>query len=1345
MADPLAIDQPSAFEGFLRWTSRPGYAVRDLLAGNPLGSLKQLGDFAISDIADLFPIGNGMQLSGPGDYTDTSDLVGGMDDGFWKTATNVIGNTLTDPLTYVTFGASSGLSATKALASAGARGAMAAGDAADIAAQGAHAAALAEGLPDAIAQHFGATAAQRASDSALAPFQQDALRQSLQPTLTPKGLWEAKQGGDPIQDVFNKAISRPLGPEEEGVIPPLPSFDPTMVPDLIADDPRFEHGGFRVRVPFADTLISPKFSTDPINFNPTVPIPGVGRFGIPSWFPMPFVSKPEQEIDPLSQLLGLGGNIVGLAGKVIGGMGDTGENIVNAASDLGASARRGMTWGDQTPSEQNMLASIDTTQRNEAKAQMIAAGNNAQALTPAENTITRDIMQGVDQSSGEAIPLRQGQLPSFTTAGEAADLLTDMAQNHSGFQQLDKAGQDRVMKALQGQSALSRSQFAQKIEKGVFENPTKLRDAAGNEADPDVVQGQYADWLTQNKRDLAQNDRDVLDAKRRINNQQQRLSQLAPLSDAGQQAKAVMQTGIKSARDSIENSRLAVKAVREALPEQRAAERNALAPLERRIDNVGKRMQNIHADANHMTNEHPLPYDEAKQQVSDLYAKAEELRAHLENVRQHVGQMNQFTPGGRSAEQIVKEIEEQTRSISTAQRSGSRFRSQQAGLNKLLPRIEGRRATAEARDVAARHDLAGAQLDRRTIEEDHGYRKWLKDRKYTNDAIDPRVHAPPAYLSRDYEVEAENEARQGAANGLKARSFTSPEEVAQHINAGNPLGKDFAEASVSQAQGHAGQLARQKLGEHISGGTIKGKPFVLANSDHRAMVTAAIDKIRQSRPDFAAELDRLWKGLPPRGPIMQILSGLNKPFKQAAVMGIGLPRVMSLMRNRIAKPFQALAEAGTQQNAIGGGAFNVPRELKQFGTDLGGTALDGLHSLGMAKGIKGGPWNKIFEMRDDAWKTGGDAAGVTANLRQAAATETNATMKGYLSHMADFIEAGGEDGYTSSEEILRTVASASATTKWQRFQGIMQKPIFQWPAIMWKSMEDRMRFGMYMDLRTAGQQPMEAAKNVSDMLYNYQVSGVENRTMRDLFPFGQFFAKAVKQNAKLLSETPVAAIALNPLFGQGPKNPLYQYMQGKVNIPLGKDTQGNDQYISGLGLPVESLAQVPIPGGDIWSMPQAFRRDVIGQLNPTLKTAFAFASGQDPYFETPFGSFNKTPAVAQALGAPARSDVARDYNLAAGTGLIQPLASAVNMADVATDARTTLGEKAIDSLSGASVVSVDEKVAEQQLIQNYLRHHPEVQQYTSFYTKDDNPQVKALTQELAQLRQQRKQQPAGVP
>lgn len=1334
MLDPLAIDQPSAFEGFLRWAARPRYAVTDALAGNLSGSLRQLGDFTVSDIADLLPIGSDFQMSRPQDYTEPSDLIGGMDDGPLKTALNVAGSVALDPLTYLTFGASSGLSATKALASAGARGAFAASEAGEAAAQAARAAALAEGMPDSIAEHLASTNAQRASDSALVPYQQDALRQSLQPTLTPKGLWEAKQGGDPIGDILNRAQS-PLN--IEGSDASLSAFDPDKIQSLIANDPRFEHGGFRVRVPFADRLVSPSYSSDPINWS----IPGV-----PKWLPLPLVSQPEQEIDPLSQLLGLGGKIASTAGNIIGGMGDTGANIVKAASDLGDSARRAMTWGDQTPSEQQMLAGIDTTQRNEGKAQMYAAGKNAQALSPEENQITRDIFHGVEQGENGAVPLRQGPMPSFTTAAEGGDLLNSMAQQHTGFQALDDAGKSRVQAALQGQSDLSRGQFAQKVESGIFENPRKLRDAGGNEVNPDDAQDMYADWLSQNGRALKSNDKEILAAKQRINNQQQRLSQLAPLSDQGQAAKSAMKTGVASARDTIASISEELRAARERLPVERKAESDALKPLQGRIDSLHAKMQGVYASANDARTEFPIPYEDARAQANALMAQVNKLKAHLDNVRGSVGQMSQFTDGGQDVESILKQIEDGTNGIKAAQKSGFRSRSQLAGINKILPQIEGRRATAEARDVAARHDLAGAQLDRRAIEDDPGYQKWLNDRGFTNDKIDPTTHAPPAYLSRDWEVEAENEARQpGAANGLKARTFTNPEEVAEHLNEGNTLGKGFAEASVGQAQQHASQLARQKLGQEITGGTIKGKDFTLANSDHRQMVTQAIDKIRQSRPDYAAELDRLWKGLPPRGPIMQILSGLNKPFKQAAVMGIMVPRVMGLMRNRIAKPFQAIAEAGTQMNAVGGSAFNVPREVQHFGRDLWSAALDGLHSLGIAKGVKGGPWSKVKEMVDDAWKTGGSAAGVAAQLRHAASIDPNPVMQKLLSRRADFIEAGGEDGFTSAEEILRGTPSMPASTMWEKFQNLTQKPIFQWPAVMWKSVEDSMRFGMYNDLADASQAPREAAKNVSDSFYNYQVSGSENRAMRDLFPFGQFFAKAVKQQSKLLSTSPIAAVALGPLFGQGPQAPIYQYMQGKVNLPLGKDTQGNDQYISGLGLPVESLAQVPIPGGDIWSMPQAFRRDVIGQLNPTLKSAFAFASGSDPYFETPFGSYDKTPAIAQALGAPERSDIARDYNLVAGTGLIQPATSVINMANTLTDSRTTLGEKAIDSLSGASVVSVDEKIAEQQLIQNYLRHHPEVQQYTSFYTKDDNPQVNALTQELAQLRQGRKQETAGVP
>lgn len=172
-------------------------------------------------------------------------------------------------------------------------------------------------------------------------------------------------------------------------------------------------------------------------------------------------------------------------------------------------------------------------------------------------------------------------------------------------------------------------------------------------------------------------------------------------------------------------------------------------------------------------------------------------------------------------------------------------------------------------------------------------------------------------------------------------------------------------------------------------------------------------------------------------------------------------------------------------------------------------------------------------------------------------------------------------------------------------------------------------------------------------------------------------------------------------------------MEGKLNIGIGKDDAGNSQYASGFGLPFESLNQIPGSFRDL-------KRNVIGSSNPVLKSLWAATSGEDPYFETPYGSYDKLPGYGEA------GDVGRAYNMAAGTGLIQPLDSPLRFLDQLLDERRGAGTKALDLLTGAKVVNVDPDLALQQQLQEALKENPDVRQYRGYYADEGDDATQAL-------------------
>lgn len=602
----------------------------------------------------------------------------------------------------------------------------------------------------------------------------------------------------------------------------------------------------------------------------------------------------------------------------------------------------------------------------------------------------------------------------------------------------------------------------------------------------------------------------------------------------------------------------------------------------------------------------------------------------------------------------------------------------------------------QAVDAGAYHAPAGIDLST-TMPKDYAARQFMKEDPVYGDAI---TGTNPS--------------------AMKARTLTTPEDVTAFMNANpeQPLQRDLGIAAAGRAGQQGRMVTRASLAKNLTGSDFTN----LTDPEMTQRVADTINEIGKVRPDYADRLKGLWEGMPDRSPLMQTIADLNKPFKQAAVMGIAVPRLGSIVGNRLSKPFQAIAQPATQEATLA----NLAKEPQRFAQDLTGAAIDGMQSMGIGQGLKSGDVGQAINTWEQAAKTGGTPQKIAQMVAQAGGPEG--------ADYAKFRSLGGDDGFVSSEQVIGTMQRNGKSFA-EKFGDFWKKPVLQWPAVMWKSVESRMRYGMYKDLTKQGMDPKAAVQSVQDALYDYRVTSKENRALRDVVPFAQFTIKAVKQQAPFVSRTPAVGAALGPVLGANPNDePVPDYLQGQTHIPIGRDSQGNQKYLAGLRLPIETLNKVPYWGGDVSSLPKQIREDVLSSAAPPLKTAYSYVSGQDPYFGSAFGSYDANPQFAQSLGAGKKSEAGKLYNMLSGTGVIQPVSSLVNTLNAATDTRKDTTDKLLNTLTGAKVVSVDEDQALQQTLTDYLKRNPDVSQYTSFYSQDKDPRVLALTKQLAEVK-----------
>jgi hypothetical protein len=191
-------------------------------------------------------------------------------------------------------------------------------------------------------------------------------------------------------------------------------------------------------------------------------------------------------------------------------------------------------------------------------------------------------------------------------------------------------------------------------------------------------------------------------------------------------------------------------------------------------------------------------------------------------------------------------------------------------------------------------------------------------------------------------------------------------------------------------------------------------------------------------------------------------------------------------------------------------------------------------------------------------------------------------------------------------------------------------------------------------------------------------------------------------------------------------------MENTLHIPSGQDAKGRNQYITGTGAPVEALNLFP------GSWDEA-RQNVVGQSNPLVKTLFGATSGVDPYFGTPFGSYDKAPGILQALGADEHGTVGKAYNIAKGAGIVQPFANVASLWDTFANEDISLPEKLMRTGTGIREVAVDEDLALRQQLERLLKERPDIDTTTSIYSRTHDPESLALLKELRDIKARQKE------
>lgn len=669
--------------------------------------------------------------------------------------------------------------------------------------------------------------------------------------------------------------------------------------------------------------------------------------------------------------------------------------------------------------------------------------------------------------------------------------------------------------------------------------------------------------------------------------------------------------------------------------------------------------------------------------------------------------------GSEEVKRIVAGLTPQERMVAGDAIDNLKFDPAGKAVGRLSDRLTAVERVLEHPDVAA--GAVDAAKVQKAVADALGFSKRQWDEGVERGIFNPSKEGqtPRAeYLQRLYNGETATQRAEkilgggptemGQASAVKKLKLETPEDIASYLNAPEQAGvtyeRDLAKRLSSRAQQQAQMAGKVEIGKSLV------PEYVQANPQMRTAAHEELQKLATTDPESAKYLKDMLEGLPPRGNFSKALAKVTAPIKAAMVFGYAIPKVGSIVRNKVGGVWQALSNPEA-------GAGVAAGQGKRFFSDLYGAVAE---SIGAADKTGLG---KDLALIDDAFRNSGGVASNAVKILEA----------GGRKDLAGMARSGVLEGFIDSEQLVSEIAKTPWKKKYQ--------DITEWPARIFRGVEDRMRAGMYLDLVKQGKTAEEAARITRDVLYDYSVSSAGNRSARGALPFFQFTAKAIPQQAQFLSRGlmqgsggTATAVGLANLNADR-ESPVLPYMEGKTNIPIGNDEQGNPQFISGLGLPVEALASIPNPSGGLREFGRDFERTVVASAHPFLKTAYSTISGRDPYFGSASGTYAKLPGIGDA-GA-----VGRGLNILRGTGLTQPVESAAGLLGKLTDERKTAGVAALDLLTGLQINSVDPDRALQAQVTRMLESDPSVERFQTFYQKSKDP----ATQQALQLLREAKE------
>lgn len=238
------------------------------------------------------------------------------------------------------------------------------------------------------------------------------------------------------------------------------------------------------------------------------------------------------------------------------------------------------------------------------------------------------------------------------------------------------------------------------------------------------------------------------------------------------------------------------------------------------------------------------------------------------------------------------------------------------------------------------------------------------------------------------------------------------------------------------------------------------------------------------------------------------------------------------------------------------------------------------------------------------------------------------------------------------------------------------------------------RMAADLELLKRGYSPEQATELVNAAFVDYSNKALTpfEQAVRRVVPFYSFTKGQVKHLAGELASNPGGRQAqmirgVSEMQGNDPTVP--EYVRQTSGIPLGQDPDGTQRYLTGLGLMQEG--PLAFLGGGA----QGALMEGLSSVNPLIKAPIEYATGESFFQRGPLGGRDLgdlDPTIGRLLSNIGESTGLRDP----GSGPVRypgqfplefiagnsPLARGLSTARVLSDPRKSLGERAMNALTG---------------------------------------------------------------